>query len=331
MSHICPFSENKILSLHAYALKQSKLMGLSVNSLKILVYEKSYKITSEEVCKLYIENNYSLPDFFKKYGMPYKTTLFILKQSGVKTRGSKEAGKIAAIKSKSTNLARYGVDHTFKVKEFDEKRKKTYMDRYGVFNPFEKGVCLSNIENSYLSKYGVSRRELASQNSKLLWASKTEEERNRWLEKSILSEQCKVLSHHTLGRSNMGSFLERRVGVALLELDIPIRTQFSIRPYRYDFLLGQDLIIEVFGDNIHANPEIYLSEDILPINKKRVKEVWERDARRISHARNHGYEVIVIWESEIKLKNTKEIIEILNLKIYENKVDQEIARNSSEI
>jgi len=37
------------------------------------------------------------------------------------------------------------------------------------------------------------------------------------------------------------------------------------------------------------------------------KEVWDRDEIKLNLARNSGYEILVIWESEI-LKNKNEVI-----------------------
>lgn len=57
------------------------------------------------------------------------------------------------IKSKQTNIARYGM-HYLQTEEFKEKRKKTYLDKFGVENPLQnkeimEKVCLTNFQ-----KYG---------------------------------------------------------------------------------------------------------------------------------------------------------------------------------
>lgn len=172
---------------------------------------------------------------------------------------------------------------------------------------------------------------MASDLSKKVWADKTLDERKEWLEKSILADKCQTLSKVALGQANFGSRLEIKIATALLEAGCKVETQFWIRPYRYDFLVDESLIIEVHGDHIHGNPNIFVGDDILAVTKKKVSDVWSRDKIRINHANTAGYDVIVIWESELKLKSPKEIEEIIILKIYENQVNKEINNQTKEI
>lgn len=68
-----------------------------------------------------------------------------------------------------------------------------------------------------------------------------------------------------------------------------------------DFSLGNNLIIECYGDYWHANPD----------NTKRVdkEEIWEKDKTRIDTLISNGYKILTLWESEILKLNKKEIQE----------------------
>lgn len=68
-----------------------------------------------------------------------------------------------------------------------------------------------------------------------------------------------------------------------------------------DFSLGNNLIIECYGDYWHANPD----------NTKRVdkEEVWEKDKTRIDTLVTDGYKVLTLWESEILKLKKREIQE----------------------
>ena len=61
-------------------------------------------------------------------------------------------------------------------------------------------------------------------------------------------------------------------------------------------------VIEVNGDMWHANPEIYKPNDEIRVwgGLKTAKEIWEKDKHRLLQIKNKGYNVIVIWERDIK-------------------------------
>lgn len=58
------------------------------------------------------------------------------------------------------------------------------------------------------------------------------------------------------------------------------------------------LIVEFFGDFWHHNPEKYSEDYVNGFTKRTSTQVWDRDARKIKELREHGYEVIVVWESD---------------------------------
>jgi G:T-mismatch repair DNA endonuclease (very short patch repair protein) len=78
--------------------------------------------------------------------------------------------------------------------------------------------------------------------------------------------------------------------------------------YVYDIVYNKK-IIEYNGDFWHANPKKYKPNDILkfPNSPKVAQEIWDADERKIQFARDQGYEVLVVWESDFK-KDKEEII-----------------------
>lgn len=60
-------------------------------------------------------------------------------------------------------------------------------------------------------------------------------------------------------------------------------------------------IIEFYGDHWHANPQKYKPTDLLQPQNKTAQEIWEKDAERISILKKHGYDIIIIWESDYRL------------------------------
>lgn len=89
----------------------------------------------------------------------------------------------------------------------------------------------------------------------------------------------------------------------------------SRKTFIYDFLLpNAKTIIEVNGDFFHANPCYYQPEDLIPLPSGQVaaKEIWARDKKKIDYAKELGYNVVVIWEKDIKNNINKCEERILN-------------------
>jgi len=78
------------------------------------------------------------------------------------------------------------------------------------------------------------------------------------------------------------------------------------KQYVYDIQVNNK-IIEYNGDFWHCNPARYSSEFINPRTKLRATNKWDSDRIKLQYARDQGYEVLVIWESDFK-KNKEEVI-----------------------
>lgn len=81
--------------------------------------------------------------------------------------------------------------------------------------------------------------------------------------------------------------------------------------YRYDFTdLKNKKIIEYNGDDYHGNPNKYKATDYPNPFRKNLtaQDIWNRDKHKKLLAEQHGFEVMVIWDSEYRLGNKQEII-----------------------
>ena len=75
--------------------------------------------------------------------------------------------------------------------------------------------------------------------------------------------------------------------------------------YFYDFTdIENKKIIEYNGDMYHANPEIYESNDNPHPFRKNIKseEIWKKDQLKINKAKEYGFDVLIIWDSEYRDK-----------------------------
>ena len=75
---------------------------------------------------------------------------------------------------------------------------------------------------------------------------------------------------------------------------------------RYDLCYDKK-IIEFYGDFWHSNPKIFDGNDIHRIKKIKCSEIWQFDKRKVDSAKEHNYEILIIWESEY-INNQVEII-----------------------
>ena len=81
-----------------------------------------------------------------------KTKLTNLEKYGVT---SHMKSSLIKEKVKSTNLEKYGVSYTFQSEEIKNKIKETNLKKYGVENPFQSDVIKEKIKETNLEKYGV--------------------------------------------------------------------------------------------------------------------------------------------------------------------------------
>jgi G:T-mismatch repair DNA endonuclease (very short patch repair protein) len=75
------------------------------------------------------------------------------------------------------------------------------------------------------------------------------------------------------------------------------------RKYQYDFIIGDDILLEVMGDYWHGNPLIYGNESGKRKLSERQKFKVQRDEEKKAFAEKYGYKMWYIWESEIKNSN----------------------------
>jgi len=69
-------------------------------------------------------------------------------------------------------------------------------------------------------------------------------------------------------------------------------------------------IIEYNGDNYHANPKKYKGDDKPNPFRQNIlaEEIWEKDYKKQQIAKNNGYDVLVIWDSEYRWGKKENVI-----------------------
>ncbi len=92
-----------------------------------------------------------------------------------------------------------------------------------------------------------------------------------------------------------------------------IVSQYKIpfQGHKYDIAFPDDkVIVECYGNYWHSHKSVFSENRLHPTIGKPIKQLISLDVLREQLAKNQGYKVVIIWESEWKLK--REIL-LLNL------------------
>lgn len=82
--------------------------------------------------------------------------------------------------------------------------------------------------------------------------------------------------------------------------ELGFESEKTIGRYRVDeFNHEHNLIIEINGDYIHANPKIYKAKDVIRLlgNSYTAEQKWKKDKKRFDFL-SASYTVFVVWESD---------------------------------
>lgn len=290
--------------------------------------------------KKYVIEEKSLPELNEEYFIDYKSIGFLLKYFNIDIRNAKQSANLEKTRKKyiKTCLKKYGTENVLSKKTSGYiKKESTVQQKYGVKNVFQLNTVIEKIKDDshYIKKYGLTRKQLLSKRSKETWSLLSDDEKTEWLCKSMHSD----VANETRKQNKKGflnSKLEYRIRDIFSKHNVNIEPNFTIKANRtkrrhYDIHIKEtNILIEVNGDYWHANPEIYKKDDQLNYFGSFIKaqEVWDKDKYKKELAESKGYDVIYLWENEIKkmsdIELEQKIITFLKDKniSYENQINQ---------
>ena len=250
----------------------------------------------EEITKKIIDdytNLCSLPMIKDKYGIDYKSILFILSLNNIRIRDISESSKkISVAKSKKTCIEKYGVENPSQADIVKEKKRNTFATHYGVDNIWK----IKDYTREVWKKFSDDKKE------------------------EIIKKRYESINKN----KTFGSKIELKVIEILDNLSVPYQRQFLIESYSHPYdihLTGTKIIIEVNGRWWHADPRYYSDNDIMnqPGSKRNIKakDIWRKDSKWLDYATKKGYRVIVLWEDDITSKNDEELTKYIINKINE--------------
>ena len=122
------------------------------------------------------------------------------------------------------------------------------------------------------------------------WKEKMYSSRNRLI--SGGSKECDNLVDEIINNTNCDYLLYG-------DNEFLLRDEHKHKLYFYDITNPKtNRIIEFNGDFWHGNPDKYGPNDINKANKKKYSDIWKNDKLKNDFAKNKGYDVMVVWESE---------------------------------
>jgi len=126
--------------------------------------------------------------------------------------------------------------------------------------------------------------------------------------KRLFSRACflKLIDYIPL-RTAIELFIDKE----LQKLNIPFKIQQSFcydfgKWYSFDFMLYDNILLEIQGDYFHVNPETQKEKALTDTQKKALK----KDREKLKWATSNGYKVYYIWENDIK-HNKNQVIDFL--------------------
>ena len=258
----------------------------------------------------------------EKYGVEYNSQSQSVKEKKIETN-LKKLGVSYPIqaqsvkdKMKETNLIRYGVEHTFQSKELKETRKKNNKEKYGVEYTIQLDYFKEKRKKTCLKKYGVPN---PNQRNRELWQIDITSSKENF-ENYLKSLNRKITTHELstiLGFGDRNNFyyyisnwglwgyIDSSITIPEKELsEYILALGFIHQKKRFKF--GEiDIFIpelnigfEFNGNYWHGNPQFYRDDSFVIKNGRTIKEIREKDKKKIDDAKKVGITIYTIWEND---------------------------------
>jgi G:T-mismatch repair DNA endonuclease (very short patch repair protein) len=299
----CPVCFKVLENGSAHIYKCGKSKEINKEEVKFLYIKHNFsEISNEEKLKEEYEvNMFSLPDIRNKYGLDFKSILFLLDYFKIKRRSGSESSILISVpKQKITMKKNYGVEWSSQLESVKELKRQKNIEKFGVDNIWKSNWFKENQDRFFFDKHGMDRSEY----NKQYWNSLPEEDKKEHILKSLT-------------KSSIESSIELKIKAILDIMNIQYISQMKIfgklgNIYLFDICVG-NILIEVNGDFWHANPNKYKSGDILriPGREKTSEEIWKRDQNKRLDAEKKGFNVVYLWECFIRKSSNEELIEVL--------------------
>lgn len=162
--------------------------------------------------------------------------------------------------------------------------------------------------DSYIKRYGKEIGVIKWKERQIKWQetlnSKSQGEISR-------INAAKLNNGYSVSKAEKELFAALLVRIPDIERNISIPYNDGKNWYVYDMGLKNKLI-EYNGDYWHANPSIYTEEFYNKTSKMSAKDIWNKEKHKDCVAKENGYEVLKVWETDYKKNPRAEIEKCIN-------------------
>ena len=247
-------------------------------------------LTKEFLEKEYIINGKSSYNIAIETGISNNKVRNKLIKFNIPLRNCKEAGQSEIVKKKriKSTIKKYGAKNVLsKDSKVRETMETMLVEKYGVDTVFKLGEIQDKCKKTILDKYGG----IGSSSETIL---------NKMKETCLLNNGVEY-GIHCIPRITKPHKL---IIDYLKESNIVFEVEKKILngKYRADIIIDNNKIIEINGDFFHANPDKFKPNDILNIfgNKLYASEIWVKDDERSKELEKNQFNILVLWENDIK-------------------------------
>lgn len=271
-------------------------------------------------------NKYSKKEslFIEKYGKP------ICENCGMSTsfiRGKpkrfcsfKCSGKVVGFGNVTTKnkisgafIKKYNVSSVSQTTKARIKNSDSLKERWKTGKIKMSAEWCENISKALINKWKDEGYRKKNTKAVKISLQNSKERRNR------SNRMKKRWTNNRIGMLNLLAESFKKNGSSKLHINIRNALNLSkfgfkseVPIYKYivdEANVDKKIVIEIFGNYVHANPRIYRKNDLirLPHCSYYAFEKWEKDAKRITELSRLGFSVIIIWEDDQNNKRFDEI------------------------
>jgi len=167
------------------------------------------------------------------------------------------------------------------------EERKINLSKYfsGKNNNFAKPDVIKKITETKLNRYGTLR---ANYNENKI--------------KETMIERYGVAYGFLKCRGKV-SKLQKEYYKIIKTIHIDAKLEYYLKDVEINvdiFIPSLNKVIEIYGDFWHMNPNKFNKDFINPVSNIKAQDKWKYDKNRTEQLKKAGYDVQIIWESEIK-------------------------------
>ena len=228
---------------------------------------------------------------------------------------------------KYCNFTCQGKSNGFSKKSTQDKIKQTVLEKYGVENisllqDTKDKISTSNSgeNNPFFGKqHTKEHKSKVSKQAKKRWTNPDFKKKTSEAIKQGINTEKELQRRREWARDNWDlsgrlSKVHQSIRDELNLEELGFESEVAVFGYSADEM-KDNIIIEINGDHIHANPKKYKADDIIQIkgDSYTAQEKWDKDKQRKEQLESAGFKVFVIWESDDESRKQEIINQVRNM------------------